>query len=91
MIAIRDGFIAIMPVTMVGSIAVLLNVFLRDLPNEWLGEGNGFVAAMDPIIAINGNVSQSLVSLLRYRWDTICRSRTTSIRLRVLLLRSPLS
>ena len=27
LIAIRDGFIAIMPVTMVGSIAVLLNVF----------------------------------------------------------------
>ena len=32
LIAIRDGFIAIMPVTMVGSIAVLLNVFFRDLP-----------------------------------------------------------
>lgn len=56
LIAIRDGFIAIMPVTMVGSIAVLLNVFFRDLPNEWLGEGNGFVKAMDPLIAVNGNV-----------------------------------
>lgn len=29
LIAIRDGFIAIMPITMVGSIAVLLNVFFR--------------------------------------------------------------
>lgn len=56
LIAIRDGFIAIMPVTMVGSIAVLLNVFFRDLPNEWLGEGNGFVSAMGPLISINGNV-----------------------------------
>lgn len=56
LIAIRDGFIAIMPVTMVGSIAVLLNVFFRDLPNEWLGEGNGFVSAMSPLISINGNV-----------------------------------
>lgn len=27
LVAIRDGFIFIMPVTMVGSIAVLLNVF----------------------------------------------------------------
>lgn len=56
LIAIRDGFIAIMPVTMVGSIAVLLNVFFRDLPNEWLGDGNGFVSAMGPLISINGNV-----------------------------------
>ena len=62
--SIRDGFIAIMPVTMVGSIAVLLNVFLRDLPNEWLGEGNGFVAAMDPIIAINGNVYFGSITVL---------------------------
>ncbi len=64
LIAIRDGFIAIMPVTMVGSIAVLLNVFLRDLPNEWLGEGNGFVAAMEPIIAINGNVYFGSITVL---------------------------
>lgn len=56
LVAIRDGFIAIMPVTMVGSIAVLLNVFLRDLPNEWMGEGNAFVSAMEPVIAVNGNV-----------------------------------
>ena len=33
LVCIRDSFISIMPVTMVGSIAVLLNVFLRDLPN----------------------------------------------------------
>ena len=56
LIAIRDGFIAIMPVTMVGSIAVLLNVFFRDLPNEWFGEGNAFVSAMTPLISVNGNV-----------------------------------
>ena len=36
LVAVRDGFISIMPVTMVGSLAVLLNVFLRDLPNTWL-------------------------------------------------------
>ena len=35
LVAIRDGFISIMPVTMAGSIAVLLNVFFRDLPNTW--------------------------------------------------------
>lgn len=56
LVAIRDSFISIMPVTMVGSIAVLLNVFLRDLPNAWLGEGNKFVQSVEQIININGNV-----------------------------------
>lgn len=32
LVAIRDSFIAILPITIVGSIAVLLNVFIRDLP-----------------------------------------------------------
>ncbi len=56
LVAIRDGFVAIMPITMVGSIAVLLNVFLRDLPNTWFGVGNKFVESMTQIININGNV-----------------------------------
>lgn len=56
LVAIRDAFISIMPVTMVGSIAVLLNVFFRDLPNTWFGEGNRFVEAMQQLININGNV-----------------------------------
>lgn len=56
LVAIRDAFISIMPVTMVGSIAVLLNVFFRDLPNTWFGEGNRFVEAMQQLIEINGNV-----------------------------------
>lgn len=54
LVAIRDSFIAIMPITMVGSIAVLLNVFFRDIPTArgYLG----FVEAMKPIISINGIV-----------------------------------
>lgn len=56
LVAVRDSFISIMPITMVGSIAVLLNVFFRDLPNTWFGEGNAFVQKMSSIIAINGNV-----------------------------------
>lgn len=54
LVAVRDSFIAIMPITMVGSIAVLLNVFLRDLPSQ--AGMTGFVKAMDPIIGVNGNV-----------------------------------
>ena len=34
LVAIRDSFISILPITMVGSVAVLLNVFFRDLPNN---------------------------------------------------------
>ncbi len=56
LVAIRDSFIAIMPITMVGSIAVLLNVFLRDLPNTWFGQGNAFVEKVSGLISINGNV-----------------------------------
>lgn len=56
LVAVRDGFISIMPVTMVGSLAVLLNVFFRDLPNTWWGEGNGFTTAMTQVISVNGNV-----------------------------------
>lgn len=56
LVAVRDGFISIMPITMVGSLAVLLNVFFRDLPNTWLGEGNSFTASMQQVINVNGNV-----------------------------------
>ncbi|MEG1475010.1 MAG: PTS sugar transporter subunit IIC [Longicatena sp.] len=56
LVAVRDGFISIMPITMVGSIAVLLNVFFRDLPNEWWGVGNSFTTAMTQVINVNGNV-----------------------------------
>lgn len=62
LVAIRDGIIGILPVTMAGSIAVLLNVFFRDLPNQagW----TGFVQAMQPLIDINGNVYWGSISIL---------------------------
>ena len=56
LVAIRDAFVSIMPVTIVGSIAVLLNVFLRDLPNTWFGTGNKFVQSVQQLININGNI-----------------------------------
>ncbi len=62
LVAIRDAFIGIMPVTMAGSIAVLLNVFLRDLPSTW--GWDGFVTAMTPIISINGNVWWGTIAIL---------------------------
>lgn len=54
MMSIKDAFIAMLPVTLAGSFAVLLNVFLRDIPTE-LGF-TSFVEAMQPIINLNGMI-----------------------------------
>lgn len=54
LVAVRDSFIAMMPLTMAGSIAVLLNVFFRDIPTNLGWEG--FAKAAAPLIQINGYV-----------------------------------
>ncbi len=62
LVAIRDSFIAILPITMVGSIAVLLNVFFRDLPNNY---GYPEIAnAMSWLININGVVWFGSIAIL---------------------------
>ncbi|BDD39621.1 PTS sugar transporter subunit IIC [Streptococcus ruminantium] len=62
LIAIRDSFISMMPITMAGTVAVLLNVFLRDIPTNmgW----NSFVEAMQPIININGYVYFGTIGIM---------------------------
>ncbi|NBI07209.1 PTS sugar transporter subunit IIC [Senegalia massiliensis] len=64
LVAIRDAFIGIMPITMVGSVAVLLNVFFRDLPTEW--GATSFVETMSPLIAINGNVWFGSIAIIAF-------------------------
>ncbi|MFI3116219.1 MAG: PTS transporter subunit EIIC [Clostridia bacterium] len=79
LVVVRDSFIGILPVTMAGSVAVLLNVFFRDLPTAWSqyaieagnpGLGNvflGFVSFMTPVIGVNGSVwwaSNAVLSLV---------------------------
>lgn len=54
LVAVRDAFIAIMPVTMAGSFSVLFNVFFRDLPNAW--GMTDFVSSMGFFIGIDGKV-----------------------------------
>lgn len=44
-----------MPVTMEGAFATLINVFVRDLPNEYLPD-LGIADKMSWLIGINGNV-----------------------------------
>lgn len=62
LVAIRDSFISMMPITMAGSVAVLLNVFLRDVPTS-MGY-TGFVEAMAPIININGYVYFGTIGIM---------------------------
>lgn len=62
LVAIRDAFIGIMPVTMAGSVAVLANAFIRDLPTQW--GWTGFVEFMQPVIGINGNVWWGSLAIL---------------------------
>lgn len=54
LVAIRDAFISIMPITMAGSIAVLLNAIVRDLPAKF--GLTGITDAFQWLIGINGNV-----------------------------------
>lgn len=64
LVALRNGFISIMPVTMVGSVAALFNVFLRDLPTTWWGADNAVTAACGQIIAVDGLVWDGSLAIL---------------------------
>ncbi|WP_249028514.1 PTS sugar transporter subunit IIC [Tannockella kyphosi] len=55
LVAVRDAFIAIMPVTMAGAIATLLNVFVRDLPTTYIPDA-GIAEMFAWLIGINGLV-----------------------------------
>ena len=57
LVALRDAFIGTMPATMAGSVAVLINAIIRDLPTQFI---EGYDATTIPvfreIIGINGYV-----------------------------------
>ncbi|MFV0380049.1 MAG: PTS sugar transporter subunit IIC [Anaerorhabdus sp.] len=56
LIAIRDSFVSILPITMAGSVAVLLNVLFRDLWAEGLFNNPAIPQMFNWLITINGNV-----------------------------------
>ena len=62
LIAIRNAFIAMFPLTMAGAIAVLLNVLVRDIPTNmgW----TGFAEAMKPLIELNGYVYFGTIAIM---------------------------
>lgn len=57
LIALRDAFIGTLPATMAGSVAVMLNALLRDLPPQFFDgyDGNN-IPVIREIIAVNGYV-----------------------------------
>lgn len=63
LVAVRDAFISIMPITMAGAVATLINVFVRDLPNEYLPD-LGIADKMSWLIGINGNVWWGTLAIL---------------------------
>ena len=63
LVAVRDAFISIMPITMAGAFAVLLNVFVRDLPTTYLPQLD-IATKMGWLIGINGNVWWGTLAVL---------------------------
>lgn len=54
LVAIRDAFISILPITMAGAFATMLNAIVRDLPGKF--KLNGITEAFSWLIGINGFV-----------------------------------
>lgn len=66
LVAIRDAFIAILPLTMAGSIAVLLSVFTSDIPTILVGADSaaGFIEGTKFIRDITGAVQNGTLGIL---------------------------
>ncbi|WP_027108552.1 PTS sugar transporter subunit IIC [Lacticigenium naphthae] len=57
LVALRDAFIGTLPATMAGSVAVMLNAILRDLPPQFIeGYDGNSIPVISQIISINGYV-----------------------------------
>jgi len=57
LVALRDAFIGTLPATMAGSVAVMLNAILRDLPPQFFdGYDGSTIPVIKQIITINGYV-----------------------------------
>ncbi|MGO1642835.1 MAG: PTS sugar transporter subunit IIC [Lactobacillus amylovorus] len=58
LVALRDAFIGTMPATMAGSIAVMINAIIRDLPPQFIGPSyvGGEIPVISQIITVNGYV-----------------------------------
>lgn len=65
LVALRDAFIGIIPATMAGSIAVMLNAILRDLPPQFIdGYDGSSIPVISQIIALNGYVWNGTLAIV---------------------------
>lgn len=64
LVSIRDGFIALLPLTLAGSFAVLLNVFLRDIPTSLGWENFVNNQAVQWIIGVNVQVWWATIAMM---------------------------
>lgn len=57
LVALRDAFIGTLPATMAGSVAVMINAIIRDLPAQFIdGYNGGEIPIIKDIISVNGFV-----------------------------------
>jgi len=64
LIAIRDAFIGTMPAAMAGSIAVMLNAIIRDLPTAFVPTYDGSsIPVIREIIGVNGYMWQGTLAV----------------------------
>lgn len=62
LVAVRDSFVAMLPLTLAGSIAVLLNVFFRDIPTSF--GWTSVPEVMAPVITLNGYVYFGTIAIM---------------------------
>lgn len=64
LVALRDAFIGTMPATMAGSIAVMINAIIRDLPPQFFDNYDGnTIPVIREIIAVNGFVWNGTIAV----------------------------
>ncbi|GGB43243.1 PTS sugar transporter subunit IIC [Virgibacillus dakarensis] len=57
LVALRDAFIGTLPATMAGSVAVMINALIRDLPPQFIdGYDGNTIPVIKEIITVNGYV-----------------------------------
>ncbi|MDR2834546.1 MAG: PTS transporter subunit EIIC, partial [Streptococcaceae bacterium] len=65
LIAIRDAFIGTLPATMAGSIAVMINAIIRDLPPAFFPDYVGAdIPVVSQIISVNGFVWSGTLAIV---------------------------
>lgn len=64
LVVLRDVFIGMMLVMMVGVIVVLLNVFMWDFLNMYLGEGNVIMIFFILVIGVNGLIWNGILVIM---------------------------